>query len=283
MAASVVYSYGTYLRLWLTRPALSDYEGASTYVRAHWQEGDLVDVSPFWATRAREYLGDLPFQGFRAPGNEDLTRYRRVWLLSLFGAEQREDLRQAMDLKGALAQERRFGRIDVRLYTVAGYEPVRYDFRDALARARVWVEHEDSRRDCVAAPDGRWRCSALEWNYVGPEILEIADEPRAVIWAHPVAGEDLVLEFEGVPLGRALTIGAGFSPIAVAYGGAPVALEVEADGRTLMRRFYPARPTLARDRIETPSLAGGVHRVRFKVTTMDDRVRHFCFTAEARG
>ena len=282
VGASVLYSYITYARIPLTRPTPSDYDQAASHIRAHWKSGDLIDANPFWATRVRESLGDLPVQGFRDLVSEDLTPYRRVWLFSLFGAERREAVHRAMEAKGALAEESQFGRINVRLYTVRGHEPVRYDFRQALGEARVSIQRGDDQQECAPGPRGRWQCSREEWNYVGREILEMAGEPRAVIWAHPVSDGALTIAFECVPLGRAMTVAAGFLPAVLGYG-VPVELTVEADGRMLLRRVYGPNSGFSRERIETPDLAAGLHRVTFRVTTTDDRVRHFCFTAEARG
>jgi hypothetical protein len=137
LVAVLVYSYWVYMHLALSRPSLADYERASAYVRARFQAGDLIDVAPFWAGRVREYLGDLPLASFRHLEAEDLTRYRRVWLFSLFGAEG--SAHQALAARTRLLDEQRFERIDVRLYEVLGHEPVQYDFRDRIASAHAWI------------------------------------------------------------------------------------------------------------------------------------------------
>ena len=281
--AAVAWSYATYIRLRLTRPEAPDYAQATSYVRAGFQPGDLIDANPFWATRVREYLGDLALASFRDLGREDLTRYRRLWLFSLFGAEQRDPVRRALSEKAALLDERRFGRIDVRLYEVRGHEPVRYDFRQQLDRARVWMQVRGERRDCAAGEEGRWRCSAAPWNYVGRAIFELADEPRAVIWAHPVNQATLTVEFEQVPFGQAITVAAGLTAEAARAGGAPVELAVEAAGRPVLRRSYGSDDRFLPERVDTRPLAGTVGRVTFSITTSDDRMRHFCFSAETRG
>jgi len=282
LALSVIYSYLTYARLPLSRPAAPDYEAAAAHIRARWAEGDLVDANPFWATRVREHLGDLPLEALRDVGREDLTRYRRVWLFSLFGTEESDRVRRAMEGSARLVEERRFGRIDVRLYAVRTPAPVLYDFRERLADARVWLQRADERNECAAGRQGVWRCSAAEWNYVGPEIFEMAGEPRRVIWAHPVSGAVLTIDFDRVPLGRGLTFGAGFTPSALGRG-APVELTVEVDQRPLARRFFDASAEFSEERIDTQALGAGLHRVTFKIATTDDRLRHFCFRAEARG
>ena len=108
-------------------------------------------------------------------------------------------------------------------------------------------------------------------------------EPRRVIWAHPIARGVLTIAFPDVPLGRTLAIGAGFTPSGLSVAGAPVELSVHAGGRRVLRRVYGARESFSRARVDTSDLAGARHPVRFEVTTLDDRVRHFCFDADARG
>jgi hypothetical protein len=281
VALSLVYSYLTYARFPLTRPTRSDYDRATSHVREHWRPGDLIDANPFWATRVREYLGDLDVQGFRDLAREDLTPYRRVWLFSLFGAERREAVRQALEARGELVEEREFGRINLRLYAVRAPEAVRYDFRERLEEARVWVQRGEAREECSPRPRGRRQCSGGDWNYVGREIFEMADEPRAVVWAHPVSDGALTLEYDRVPLGRALTVGGGFLPAALDHG-VPVQMTVSVDGRVLLRRVYDRKAAFLRERVETPGLSGGAHRVTFQIVTTDDRRGHFCFTAQVR-
>jgi hypothetical protein len=281
VALAVVWSYVTYLRLPASRPAAADYERAAAHIRAHWADGDLIDVNPFWATRVREYLGDLPLEAYHDVGREDLTRYRRVWLFSLFGAEQRDRVRRDMEQSTRLLEQHRFGGIDVRLYAVREPAPVRFDFRERLGEARVRIERADERTECAARDHGGWRCSAAAWNYVGPETFEMAGEPRRVIWAHPVSGAVLAIDFAKVPLGPVLVLGAGFLP-AVLGQGVPVELTVEVDGRMVARRLYDVDEEFAQERIATPELAAGLHRVTFRIATLDDRLRHFCFRAEAR-
>jgi hypothetical protein len=283
VAAAVVYSYVTYARLPLTRPSANDYERATSHVRTRFAPGDVIDANPFWATRLREYAGDLPLEAWRDLEREDLAPYRRVWLVSLFGAERRPAVERALEGRAALSEVAQFGRINVRLYDVKGHEPVRYDFRARLDEARVWIEEAGRRRECAAEGRERRRCSPAPWNYVGAEIFEMAGEPRPVIWAHPVASGVLTIEFPDVPMGRALSIGAGFTPSGLRFPGAPVELRVDAGAQTILRRVYGAAESFSRARVDTSGLAGTRQPVRFQVRTLDDRVRHFCFAADVRG
>lgn len=281
--AILLYSYWTYAMLPLTRPSASDYSGATTHIRARFQPGDLIDANPFWAVRVREYLGDFPMANFRRIDREDLSAYRRLWLFSLFGAEERETIRDGLDARYSLLEERRFGRINVRLYELPEPAPVLYDFREQLHQADVWIEGRGGRRNCDTWTAGRWRCSSLDWNYVGREILEIGGEPRSVIWAHPVGDATLVIEFPEVPVGRRLSLGTGFAASAFRRRGVPVSVVVEIDGKPVSHRQQQPLPGLFVERIDTAAFQGGRHRVSFRVSSSDNHGRHFCFSARAEG
>ena len=279
LVAVLVYSYWIYVHLALSRPSLADYERATAYIRARFQAGDLVDVAPFWAERVREYLGDLPVAGFRHLETEDLTRYRRVWLFSLFGAEH--GAHQALAARTRLLDEQRFERIDVRLYRVLEHEPVRYDFRQGIASAHAWITAGGDRRRCDAWDGNRWWLSRAAY-CAGRETLEIGEEPRAVVSVRPRREQGVRLEFDEVPLGRVLEIAGGVPLAAQAHGGASVELTVEVDGRAVMRASYPPRAGFFRKRVDTSGFAARTHRVTFTANTDDEGPRPLGFEALAR-
>jgi len=80
-----LFSTGFWIVDPLLYPDAEDYREAEKIVRGEWAQGDVVVVQPWWAARAREYLGDLPFLQVRDPAAEDFSRYRRVWVLTLPG------------------------------------------------------------------------------------------------------------------------------------------------------------------------------------------------------
>jgi len=280
LVAVLLYSYWTYVHLAMTRPSLADYERATAYIRARFQTGDLIDVAPFWAGRVREYLGDLPLASFRHLEAEDLTRYRRVWLFSLFGAEG--SAHQALAARTHLLEEQRFERIDVRLYQVLGHELVRYDFRDGIAGARVWIVAGGEGERCEVWDGHRWWLSRAASVCAGREILEIGEEPRAVVSVHPRREQAVRLEFAEVSLGLILDIAAGVPLATLGHGGAPVVLTVEVDGREVMRTSYPSRAGFFRQRVDTSGFAPGTHRVTFTADTDDEGPRPLGFAAEVR-
>jgi hypothetical protein len=281
LALGIAHSYWTYIRLPLTRPSPGDYDQASADVRSRYEPGDLVIVQPFWAGRARQFLGDLPLVMPRVSADEDLTAFRRLWLFSSLGRVPASG-RDGLAARADLIEQRQYGRIDLRLYRVRGHRPVVADFREQLDGAAVWTESSVGREACVASAPGRFRCGPESWHYVGREILEIAGEPRAVIWAHPVTRGTLAIGFRDVVLGTALSIAAGFTPAAVRHGGAPVRLAVAVDGTSLWQRSYESRAEWPRETVDTASFTATPHTIVFRVTTTDDRVRHFVFAADAR-
>ncbi len=282
LGLALVYSYWTYLRLPLTQPSPRDYSQAAAYISSCFQPGDVIDTNPSWATRVREYLGDRPLVAWRRLDSEDLTPYARLWLFSLFGAEARKPIRNGLAGRTDLLEERRFGGIDVRLYRVRDRRPVVYDFRAQLDRAAVWIEAGTGRQECRIWERGRWRCGQEAWTGVGSEILEVGDEPRPVIRPHAADWGTLAIEFREVPQGRALAIGAGFTPAGVRKDGLPVSLSLEVDGRAFWSRSYEPRAGFFRDFVGTGPLGGPSRVITFRVRTSDDRLRHFVFAADVR-
>jgi hypothetical protein len=280
--AAVVWSLFTYARLPLTRPSIGDYSAAAAFVRERFRDGDLVDVHPFYLARPREMLGDLPIAGFRHVEREDLSRYRRLWLLSAFGAEKRDAVERGLGQRYALAEQRRFGRLDVRLYELPEPARVLFDFREHLDHALVWIDRGTNRIPCGVWETNRWRCDRSDWNYVGREIFEMQGQPREVVFAHPVGWGVKTIEFLHVPAGREIAGEAGLRPFAARHGGAAVTLTIAVDRVEVLRRAFPADAELGAFRADTSKFAGVERTVTFTVTAPDDGARHFAFRAEAR-
>jgi hypothetical protein len=282
VAAALTFSAWTYARLPATRPSGEDYLRAADHVRAHFAPGDLVELNPWWATRARELLGDLPVQQHRRVDREDLGPHPRVWLLSLFGAEGRPEVRRGLDGRAALLEERRFGRIDLRLYALPAAAPVLLDFRRSLPEARAWMERDDRTIPCDRWVAGRWQCRAEPWVAAARAVLEIGDEPREVIWTPPIDGGWSVLEWEAVPLGSRLVVQGGVRTRWARPELSPVVMEVLVDGAPAARWTFPGEPAFSRHELDTRRWAEGRHRVTFRLGTARPPQRQFAFAAEIR-
>ncbi len=282
LAGALAHSFVFYLSPPLTRPSADDYAEATAFVRGQFQPGDLIDLNPFWATRAREFLGDLPLQQYRRPEREELGPFRRLWLLSLFGAQSRPGLDEGLSRRGRLVDERQFGKIDLRLYALAPEPAPAFDFRAELRRAQVYVTTGALRLNCDFWDRDRWACPGDLAQAVAPVLMEIGGEPREVIWAHPIENGVKVLRWDDVPLDRTLSVRAGLRTAAVLPGAAPVEFSVFIDDLEVARWTFDNAAVWRREEVDTRAQAGSRHQVRFEVAAGRDWVRHFGFAAQVR-
>ena len=282
VTAAAIYSIGWYVYSPLSRPSPGDYEALSAHLHREWAGGDVLAVTPFWAERIREYAGDLAVINPPRLVDEDLSRSSRLWLLSVFGYAKDRDLLGTLSRKYRLASEKRFGKLDLYLFELPPPAKVAFDFLARIDAARVTVQKTGEPKECQWR-DNKWSCNSSSWEYVGPAILDVDDNPRQCIWAHPVTAGTVTVEFKDVPLGRrivghhALTAAAARVP-----DGMPVTLEAEIDGQPALRSTNQNRKGWNRFEIDTARFSGTSHAVTFKVTTPRDGMRHYCFTADAR-
>jgi hypothetical protein len=114
-------------------------------------------------------------------------------------------------------------------------------------------------------------------------IVELGDDPREIIWAHPSDSGPIELSYEEVPAGRALLVHTGFTPPAARVKeGVPVTLEVLVDGRLLGKVVQENRTGYFPSTFEMASLGPGPHSFTFRVLSPNVGMRHFCFDAEVR-
>jgi hypothetical protein len=257
-------------------PSDADWAAAARQVRAGFRGGDLIVAAPAWADPIlRVHLGDLiPVE---VAGRLDDDRFGRVWEVSQRGA------RSPATGGGAVALERRFGRLTVRLVERPA-EAVRYDFVARWADARV------SRRDatgvsvaCRTVGD-RIQCPELNYNYLRRQIVEVDTTLRQALLAQPVAHAAVVIEFPAVPLGRVLVVATGLHDVWMRKAArGTVDLRVTVGGRVETLPTTTDDTGWARTRIDTAARAGQVVPVRFEITSPAPFARLFAFAAEARG
>lgn len=264
----------------LDAPAAGDWRDLEQYLRAHWRPADAIVVRPWWAARARQYLGDLDFVPVRHPEREDWSTHARLWVVALPGHQH---------LGGPFAdgsfprrERRRFGPLWLYLYSLGRPVEVVYDLRGELEQARVSMGPPGRRQACSRWLGDRWQCTPRDWNYVGRMIVELGQDPRSVIWAHPPE-VPLHIEYPRVPGGRELLLHTGFTPPAARTpGGAPVTLAVQMDGRELGRIVQPNESGYFPHRFDISALGPGPHRLTLTVTTPNPGMRHFCFDGQVR-
>jgi hypothetical protein len=256
-------------------PTDADWTAAAQAVRAEFRAGDLIVAAPAWADPIlRVHLGDLiPAE---VAGRLDDARFGRVWEVGQRGAHAPEAA------TGALAFERRFGRLTVRRVERAA-EPVAYDFVARWPDARVSRIGGGRTVACATVGD-RIQCPDFSYNYVRRQIVEVDTRLREALLAQPVGGATVVIEYPAVPLGRALVVATGLHDVwmrKAARGAVEMRVIVGGQAQTL--------PTTdddsgwARTRIDTAARAGQTVPVRFEITSPAPYARHFAFAAEARG
>jgi len=260
------------------------YEAAADVVKERWQAGDAVAIRPWWAARIREHLGDRPFVQVRDLAAEDLSRFARLWVLSLPG-HHRGPGGPFDNGTYRMAEEHELDGLLLRLYELPAPAEVVYDFRENLKQARVAIRGKTRRKACDRWIENRWQCSGRDWNYVGRMIVELGDDPREVIWAHPVDEGPIEIVYPNVPGGRELLVHTGLTPAAArirTHDAVPVDLEVRIDGRRVATVVQPNETGFFPHPIDVSTLGPGPHAVTFRVSAKRTGMRHFCFTAEMR-
>lgn len=276
--ATSLYSLG----FWLFGPLGElPWAEASAKIRADFQPHDAWAVRPWWAQRAREYLGDLATVQVRDLAAEDLSRYGRLWLISLPGAESPGGPFADGTYNPAGGFE--VGDLGVRLFELGPPARIVYDFRAELKNARVAIAAKGGRRACERWVDDRWVCSHHDWNYVGRMIVELGDDPRPVVWAHPTEEGPIEINYPRVPGGDELLVHTGLTPPAARTpDGAPVTLEVVVAGTVVESIVQPNRTGFFAHHIDISDKGPGPYPVTFRVSAPRAGMRHFCFAAEVR-
>lgn len=288
LAATGLYGIG----FWIFEdegPPPDAIEAAAKALRAEHRTGDLIFLVPEYATRAREWLGDLHPLAVRDPLLEDVAVHPRAWVFGLF--EAAEELRPRMLAAGHVLEKTLSPApgITIDLYRTWADRETVFVFRDRLQSARVHHEKSQSKTPCSdwmkqngqGGPAGRWSCPYdREWFYVAPEWHRMGDHLRRCLWAHPPSEGRLVIEYPNVPLGGVLFGRAGHTLNSRHHARAPVYLDV-AVGEAPPQRFVfeledHFRPFLVK------TATTGTATVTFAVSTPDAGANHFCFDAEIR-
>ena len=171
--------------------------------------------------------------------------------------------------------------------TVAETRAVQMSVIDRIHRATVAIE--PSQGEVCSAWDGRRHpCSSAEWVWVGPAQHTVSGQELPCVWAHPVAGRELVVRFDDVPAGA--TRIEGFSALfdsAFQGGGrseATVTLRVLWNGQPLGEHLNPAEPDAHVFGFDLPNGSdNSLNELEFRIFTADDARRHFCFDAWILG
>jgi len=263
------------LAAWLPqRPlaARSGFTGACDALRA--EPADFVVV---WPPTAAAALAALPADlraadavPLELPGRR---RYRHIAVIGPAG------FADPPELQGAAARPRQlFDEIELARFVYDGQPRILFDLRDAMGTLRVAMHNGAAVTPCDAPGEGGWRCPGRPpWNHVAPTELRVQGRSWPCVWAHPVAGQTLVIEAREVPLGDEIELAAALSDGAANQpDGAWVdlLLEIEqGDGRVQHRMRRPQGAGIVTQR--WPTLPGASPAtVRLQITTPRDAMRH---------
>jgi hypothetical protein len=288
LAATGLYGTG----FWVLRdrgPSPEEIERASLALRKEHQPGDLIFIVPRFATRPREWLGDLHPLTVRDPLLEDFAVHPRAWVFGLF--EEAEALRARMQAAGHTLEKTLSVApgITIDLYRTFADSETTYVFRDRLQFARVHHEKNDTNSACAewlkqngqGADAGRWSCPYdKEWFYVAPEWHRMGEQPRPCLWAHPPTQGRLVIEYPGVPMTGLLFGRAGHTLNSRHYAHAPIFLDVTVGNSAPQRFVFELEEHFRPFLVKTATT--GTATVTFAVSTPDAGANHFCFDVEMR-
>lgn len=293
LAALVELGHHQWVSSRVPRPA--DWERASTIVREGFEQGDLVVIAPWWASQGWTWLGDLVT--VQQMAREDDEGYGRIWEVALPGHRH-----QRYSQTGKLVTEREAGRLTVRLYEFPDAPANLYDFVQQIetdARVSMLPAHRGGKEEpCTFRPNpetglipnatvqgGKWRCNQrLPWNYVAREVIaDLESRPRLCLWAHPVQGKKIHIEFSNVPEGAVIEghMGRSYEADRETIQRPPIYLDVDAAGHAVGTAAHHRGGGWTPYSFELgPSGTGG--KVTFEVHSPDVGMAHFCFTAKLR-
>jgi hypothetical protein len=276
-------------------PREADWKRAEEVIERGHEEGDLVVIAPWWASQGWRWLGR--FMTVQQMAREDDEGYGRIWEVSLPGHRH-----ERYASSGRLVQEHPAGRLTVRLYSFPQAPATVYDFVAEIetgARVSMIPVSGGPEEPCTftanpksgivpnaAVQTGKWRCDErLPWNYVAREVIpDLSNRPRLCLWAHPIDGKRIHIEYADVPEGEVIEghVGRRYEADRESEGRPPVYLDVLVGGQMVGTAAHPEGGGWLPYRFDlgTHSSAEGV---TFEVHSPQAGMAHFCFTAKLRN
>ena len=260
----------------LGAPTDKDWQAVAATVRSGFRPGDLIVAAPAWADPIlRLHLGDLiPIP---VAGRLDVARFGRVWEISQRGA-------RAPETQGnRVVQSSHQGPLTLRRYERPASQ-VSFDFVAEWSRASVSRVAAGGQVNLCYRVSDRFEFQDLPAQSLKPELLEIDTGPHFALATQLAGRSTTVVEFDRVPLGRELAVGAGLHNVWLRKAGkGTVNLRVLVQGRELGRIEAGSMTGWTVRKFDTSALAGQSQSVRFEITVDDPNARTLGFAAEARG
>ncbi len=278
----LVWSIGWYVYSKFSRPSLKDYQDISNYVKGIFNnDTDVIILQPFWAERAREYIGDLNLFNPRNPLDEDYSIYHHIYVFSVFNYG--ENIREDFSKRFRFITKKDFGKLSLYQYKNEKPQKIIYNFYSNIKDAKIRILKGNEIKDCKDYRNEKWTCGGPDWQYIGREILDIDGTGRECLWSHPVTNSIIEITFENIMLGDNIVGFTGLTDEAVRYiQGSPVFLSILIDDKEYLYHKNPNQIGAHRFKINTKDLVNSAHKITFRVSTHLDGVRHFCFYADTR-
>jgi hypothetical protein len=250
----------------------ADFTRAARQVKASYMQGDVVAIFPSWL---REEVFDFNDMAVIAPKEGTYVNFHgfsRLWTVT--NTKYTQDRFQLKN-EVRLIKESIEGNISIRLYSLPSFNATGI-FEDA----GVFVTEVGQKKPCRKTDGSKWMCGEQHWQFAGPLKVDVSGTSSECIWAHPMAGRPVEIEFptsasySNFQIYTAFTdSGAGGGPVP------PVRLEVLQDGRTIREIVHPQREGWARASARFNSVAG--RPIIARVTTEQEGRQHWCFNIEA--
>jgi len=281
--AITLWSWYFYIHRAAEVPGMNDWRKAVEYISNQYKNGDLLVSVPWWADEGEEaYVkAGLPYRFLQRVDKEVFAGYSRLWILSTFG-RLKEKHAESRGYK--LESLKEIGPIDVYLYSIPTPEPLSYDFRANIDKAHVFIRRNKRDKDCKKwdAAKRMHFCGPASWHWTGPETIERDMAQRDVLWGHPMAGAEIHIAFEDVPITKELVVQHGLSEYAARLKeGVPVFIDVYVDGVLQKRVRQDNVRGWFIEHIKPEDMLGERHEVEFVIRAKEDGRRHFHFSAQA--
>ena len=243
-----------------------------------------IYLVPWYATEAREYLGDLYPQAIRFPERDGLESKVGVWIYGLWGKEK--DLYSELRRLGfeRVTQKSFSGVITVEYWRQSSQKyQVKWNALEQIKSAVVTIKSPGERdihcRRWLASKK-RWICPRdSSWQYVGVEWHRMGEATRECIWAHPPKNGYLQISFPETPVGDRLHINGGHTLRASTRAKASVLLKAQMGEQPDEAVDFAIKDTWKSVAVNA-SLSVSTATLSFSVSSSDNGANHFCFTAE---
>lgn len=274
-------------------PTDDDWLKARQIIEQAYEEEDLVEITPWWATEGWVYLGK--FTNIKKRARDDARGWGRIWEVAWAG-RGRKYLRD----NAKLIMEKNTGRLVVRLWLLPDAPKTIFDFVEGIETAKVQMtdlngkvikqcnfvrNSQDQKSPDLSIQTGKFKCNpAKPWNYVAREVIaDLQNKPRLCIWSHPVTNQRVRITFESVPDAKVIEgyTGLKYEADREGAGKPPVYMDIFADGNFVGKATHTEGAGWSPYKFLLPeNWHGG--QIRFEVYTPFDGMQHFCWSAKLR-